>query len=121
MLRLLLDEHISPAVCSIVRQRRSQVLIQSILEWRDASLRGRDDHIVLAAAAEAGDALVTYDLRTIPPLLQVWAAQGLCHHGVIFIDERTYRPQDFAGIADALVRLPFVAAGAIDGRRGGDH
>ena len=72
MLQFLLDEHISPAVCSIVRERRSQVLIESLLEWRDGSLRGKDDHIVLAAAAEAGYALVTYDLRTIPPLLRIW-------------------------------------------------
>lgn len=97
MLQFLLDEHISPAVCSIVRDRRSQVLIESLLEWRDAGLRGKDDHIVLAAAAEAGYALVTYDLRTIPPLLHVWAAKGLSHHGVIFVDERTCRPARLFG------------------------
>ena len=60
---------------------------------------------MLAAAAEAGYAVVTYDLRTIPALLQAWAAKGLSHQGVIFIDERTCRPQDFAGIADALIRI----------------
>lgn len=105
MLQFLLDEHISPTVCSIVRERRSQVLIESLLEWRDAALRGKDDHIVLASAAEAGYTLVTYDLRTIPPLLQVWAAKGLSHQGVVFIDERTCRPQDFSAIADALTRI----------------
>jgi hypothetical protein len=36
---------------------------------------------------------VTDDLRTIPPLLQAWAASGHCHRGVIVIDERTCRPQ----------------------------
>lgn len=105
MLQFLLDEHISPTVCLIVRERRSQVLIESLLEWRDAVLRGKDDHIVLAAAAEAGYTLVTYDLRTIPPLLQVWAAKGRSHQGVVFIDERTCRPQDFSAIADALTRI----------------
>lgn len=105
MLRFLLDEHISPAVCSIVRVRRSQISIESLLEWRGGSLRGKDDHIVLASAAEAGYTLVTYDLRTIPSLLRAWAATGLEHQGVVFIDERTYRPQDFTGIADALVRI----------------
>ena len=105
MLQFLLDEHISPAVCSIVRERRSQVLIESLLEWRDGSLRGKDDHIVLTTtAAEAGFTLATY-LRTIPALLQAWAAKGLRHQGVIFIDERTCLPQDFAGIADALIRI----------------
>ncbi len=105
MLRFLLDEHISPAVCLIVRERSSGILIESLVEWREGSLRGKDDSIVLAAAAEAGYALVTYDLRTIPPLLRVWAAKGLSHQGVVFIDERTCRPQDFSAIADALIRI----------------
>jgi len=82
MLRFLLDEHISPTVCSIVRERRSEILIESLLEWRDGSLRGKDDDVVLTAAAETGYALVTYDLRTIPPLLQTWAAKGRSHQGV---------------------------------------
>ena len=89
----------------IVRERRSEVMIESLLEWREGSLRGRDDSIVLAATAEAGYALVTYDLRTIPPLLRGWAAKGLSHHGVVFIDERTCRPQDFSAVADALIRI----------------
>jgi hypothetical protein len=105
VLRFLLDEHISPAVCLIVRERSSGILIESLVEWREGSLRGKDDSIVLAAAAEAGYALVTYDLRTIPPLLRVWAAKGLSHQGVVFIDERTCRPQDFSAIADALIRI----------------
>jgi hypothetical protein len=40
---------------------------------------------VLTAAA-AGYTLVTYDLRTIPTLLQTWATNGRRHHGVIFFD-----------------------------------
>jgi hypothetical protein len=105
MLQLLLDEHISPAMSLIVRERRSEVLIKSLLEWGNGSLRGKDDSIVLAATAEAGYALVTFDLRTIPPLLKVWAEKGLSHQGVVFIDERTCRPQDFSAIADALIRI----------------
>ena len=65
MLQFLLDEHISPTVCSIVRERRGQISIDSILEWRDGSLRGKNDHIVLTASAGAAYTLVTYDLRTI--------------------------------------------------------
>lgn len=105
MLRLLLDEHISPTVCSIVREQRGQISIESLLEWRHGSLCGKEDHLVLTAAAEAGYTLVTYDLRTIPALLQIWAAKGLSHHGVIFIDERTCRPQDFPAIGEALIRI----------------
>lgn len=105
MLQFLLDEHISPAVCSIVRQQRNHISIVSLLEWRGGSLRGKDDPIVLTQAAEAGFTLVTYDLRTIPALLQAWAANGVSHQGIVFIDERTCRPQDFAGIADCLIRI----------------
>ncbi len=76
-----------------------------MLEWRDGSLRGKNDSIVLAAAAEAGYALITYDLGTILPLLRIWAAKGLGHQGFVFIDERTCRPQDFSGFADALIRF----------------
>jgi hypothetical protein len=105
MLRFLLDEHISPDVCSIVRSRRSSIGIESIHEWRDGSLRGKDDDYVLRVAAESGYALVTYDLRTLPPLLREWAARGQRHQGVVFIDELTCRSQDAAGIATALIRV----------------
>jgi hypothetical protein len=104
-LRFLLDEHISPAVCSIVRERRSEISIESLLEWRGGTLRGKDDDVVLSTATEAGYSLVTYHLRTIPALLRTWAARELSHRGVIFIDERTCRTQDFAGITDALIRI----------------
>ncbi|MBL8212445.1 MAG: hypothetical protein JNK87_17150 [Bryobacterales bacterium] len=83
--------------CTIVRDRRSAIDIESLLEWRDASLRGKDDNQVLTAAAEAGYALVTYDRRTIPGLLRTWAATGRSHGGVLFIDERTCRPRMFRG------------------------
>lgn len=69
MLRFLLDEHISSAVCSIVRRRRREVVIESVLEWQAGGMRGKDDDVLLNAAADAGLVLVTYDLRTIPALL----------------------------------------------------
>jgi hypothetical protein len=86
-------------------QRRGSIAIESLLTWREGSLRGKDDDPPLSAASEAGYALVTYDLRTIPALLRTWAEKGSSHRGVIFIDERTCRPQDFAGIAEALIRI----------------
>ncbi len=105
MLRFLLDEHISPEVCSIARGRRSAIEIESIHEWREGSLRGKDYHVVLRAATKARYALVTYDLRTMPPLLREWAARGESHQGVVFIDELSCRARDGGGIASALVRV----------------
>lgn len=115
MLRFLLDEHISPAVCAIVRERNRRIAIESLLDWRSGSLRGKDDNFVLTAASEAGFTLVTYDLRTIPLLLKILADEGLSHHGVIFVDERTCRPQDFGGLASSLIRI-WDEFGALDWR-----
>ena len=37
--------------------------------------------------------LVTYDRRTIPPLLKDWAEEGRPHAGVIFVDEKDHLPR----------------------------
>jgi energy-coupling factor transporter ATP-binding protein EcfA2 len=49
-----------------------------------------------------GLTLVTYALKTIPPLLVEWGASGRSHGGVIFVDERTISPADFRGLARSL-------------------
>jgi len=49
--------------------------------------------------------LVTYDRRTIPPLLKAWAEEGRKHGGVIFVDENTISPADIGGLVRALIQL----------------
>ena len=49
--------------------------------------------------------LVTYDRRTIPPLLKTWAESGRRHGGVIFVDEKSIAPADVGGLVQALHRL----------------
>jgi hypothetical protein len=49
--------------------------------------------------------LVTYDHRTIPPLLKAWTEQGRAHGGVIFVDEKTISPADIGGLVRALADL----------------
>lgn len=105
MLRFLLDEHLSPEICRIVQGQHPDIEMHSILTWRGGYLRAHNDEQVLAAAADAGLVLVTYDLRTIPPLLHQLAARSQNHAGVVFIDSRSCRPQDLTCIAAALVRL----------------
>ncbi len=56
-------------------------------------------------AAVQGVTLVTYDRRTIPPLLKTWAEEGRTHGGVIFVDERIISPADSGGLALGLARL----------------
>lgn len=102
MLKLLLDEHISPEVAKGLRQRHPRVSALSLAEWEQGSFMGLPDEIVLKEAAAQGFTLVTYDLRTIPPLLKIWAEAGRDHGGVIFVDGKTISPSDFGSLIHAL-------------------
>ncbi|MGC2271344.1 MAG: hypothetical protein WA539_05135 [Candidatus Sulfotelmatobacter sp.] len=56
-------------------------------------------------AAKQRLTLVTYDRKTIPPLLKLWAEEGRSHGGVIFVDEKTISPADIGGLVRALISL----------------
>lgn len=105
MLKLLLDEHISPDVAQGLRRARRNVAVQALAEWEDGNFLGQDDAACLREAAAQGLTLVTYDRRTIPPLLKAWAESGLAHGGVIFVDEKTISPADIGGLARALTLI----------------
>ena len=94
MLRLLLDIHLTPKVAAEVRRIRPDCRIESLLSWHGGAYRTAADVEILEAAHRAGWTLVTYDLRTIPALLRVWALRSIPHGGVIFIDGKTMRPDD---------------------------
>jgi hypothetical protein len=49
--------------------------------------------------------LVTYDRRTMPRLLKLWAETGQRHAGVVFVDERTVRPDAIGALTQALRTL----------------
>ncbi|MGO9336943.1 MAG: hypothetical protein ACLPY1_05480 [Terracidiphilus sp.] len=102
MLRLLLDEHISPQVAKGLRRSSRGIAVYSLTEWEDGNFLGQDDTACLREAAAQGLTFVTYDRRTIPPLLKTWAEAGLQHGGVIFIDERTISPADIGGLVRAF-------------------
>jgi hypothetical protein len=105
MLRLLLDEHIAPAVAMGLRRRNKSFVVRALREWEDGAYLGQDDAACLRAAYRAGLTLVTYDLRTIPPLLKRWTEEGRSHGGVIFVDEKTISPADVGGLVRALASL----------------
>ncbi len=105
MLSLLLDEQISPVVADQIAIRRPEIRIQSIYRWRHDVLTGVPDELVLQAAAQDALTLVTYDLKTIPPLLTEWCALRIPHAGVVFVDDRTIAPDDFGGLVRALIFL----------------
>jgi hypothetical protein len=105
VLKLLLDEHISQDVASGLRRRNQSLVVRYMVEWEQGSFLGLDDSTFLERAAARGLTLVTYDRRTIPPLLKAWAQDGQKHGGVIFVDEKTIAPQDIGGLVRALTDL----------------
>jgi hypothetical protein len=113
MLSLLLDEQISRQAAAALSALRSEVPVVSIYDWRAGALTGTDDALVLQGATEDGLTLVTYDLKTIPPVLAEWGASGRSHGGVVFVDDRSIAPSDFGGLARALL-FCWEAQGAWD-------
>ena len=105
MLRLLLDEHISPDVAvGLLRQSKS-VLVLPMTEWERGAFLGQEDELALLAAFTQGLTLVTYDCKTIPPLLKTWAEEERSHGGVIFVDDKTISPANVGGLIRALSKL----------------
>lgn len=105
MLKLLLDEHISPSVATGLHRRHRAIEIRSMVEWENGRFLGQDDHVCLREAAAQRLTLVTYDRRTIPPLLKNWAEEGRTHGGVIFVDEKTISPADIGALVLGLAEL----------------
>jgi len=105
MLKLLLDEHISPAVAGGLRRRHRTLVVICLMEWEEGEFLGQPDSACLLEAAKRGLTLVTYDRRTIPPLLKSWGEEERRHGGVIFVDEKTIPPSDHGGLVRALSDL----------------
>ena len=105
MLRLLLDEHISPRVAAGIRLRDKKIIIRDMVEWENGSFLGQEDAACLREALVQKLTLVTYDRRTIPPLLKNWAEEGRQHGGVIFVDEKTISQADIGGLIQSLGKL----------------
>lgn len=104
-MRFLTDEHISPAVAEQAAAKCPGIKIVALHDWRDGEFLGARDEVFLAEAAKEGMVLVTYDVRTIAPLLKSWAEAGVNHAGVVFVDQRTIAPQDFGELVAALSHL----------------
>src|SRR3984885_10170546 len=105
MLKLLLDEHISPDVVNGVQRRNRSLAIHPMPQWEGGNFLGKEDSVCLLEAAKQRLTLVTYDRRTIPPLLKLWAEEERSHGGVIFVDEKTISPADIGGLVRALISL----------------
>src|ERR1700728_3784371 len=105
MLKLLLDEHISPEVANGVGRRNKSLVIYSMVQWENGIFLGKEDSVCLLEAAKQRLTLVSYDRRTIPPLLKLWAEEERSHGGVIFVDEKTISPANIGALVRALISL----------------
>jgi len=105
MLHVLTDEHIDPDVAVAARKRSRSIQIKTLFEWEDGHFVGASDEEVLREAARQAMTLLTFDLKTIPPLLRIWGERGIDHGGVIFVDNKSFAQNDVSGISKALAAL----------------
>ena len=110
-MRLLLDAHLSPAIARSLQQDGIDAV--SLSDWLGGDYRSAPDDLIFATAFRHERVLVTFDCRTIPPLLKEWAETGRHHGGVILIDEKTLRPSDIGRLRRA--------SHALVAQRGGDE
>ena len=100
-LRLMLDENMSYVVAEQVRQKRSDVIIESVYTWRAGAYLGAQDAELIAALHEKDWLLVTYDTQILAE--QPFLFDGtLPFSGILFVDERTIAPKDFGGLVRSL-------------------
>ncbi|HEX5164447.1 MAG TPA: hypothetical protein VFV93_03545 [Thermomicrobiales bacterium] len=71
----------------------------------DGEYRTKPDETLLEIGFETGRVLVSYDVHTIPPLVQEWADAGRQHAGVIFITGRAAQINDVGAILRSLRTL----------------
>jgi len=100
-----LDEHISPAVARAAERRCAGIEVTPLRQWETGHWLSAPDDLILDEARKQGLTFVTYDLRTIPPLLRAWAEQGLGHGGVILVDNHTIPQNDIGALARALCEV----------------
>ena len=105
MLSLLLDENLSPEIVRQISEKRPDITITSVYHWRSGYYVKRPDEAILVAAAQEGLTLVTYDQRTILPLLTQWGQSGTDHAGILFVDNRSIANSDFGALVRSLMAL----------------
>lgn len=105
MLSFLLDEQISPEIVKQINSKHPEILIFSIHSWHNGNFMGVPDEAILQAARLEQLTLISYDQKTIPPILVEWGQKNINHAGVIFIDYRSISPSNFGGLVKAIVWL----------------
>jgi predicted nuclease of predicted toxin-antitoxin system len=105
MLSLLLDENLSPEIVRQIREKRADIAVVSIHQWHDGTYMAQRDEAIIIAATQEGLTLVTYDQKTILPVLVQWGQRGANHSGVVFIDDRSIASNNFGALVRSLTLL----------------
>jgi len=100
--RLLLDEMIDRAVAEQLRKRGHDVL--AVQDLRMAGLRGMPDSGLLAWAAEAGRAMVTYDAKDLVPVHHRMLADEAPHAGLLLVPRGKFSRDRADVVVGLLVR-----------------
>jgi len=103
--KLLLDVHIKRAAVTALKKRVAAIDVVHLADWRGGAFRNAEDAEILKLCFEENRVLVTYDQRTIPSLLRLWAAEERPHAGVIFGDQQSVPANEPGVFASALVKL----------------
>ncbi len=105
MLSFLLDEQISPEIAKQIKKKRVDIEIFTIYTWQKGYYLGVSDEVILKAAAKEELTFITYDQKTIPPILFEWGQANINHAGVVFIDYRSITPNNFGALVRAIIWL----------------
>jgi predicted nuclease of predicted toxin-antitoxin system len=105
MLFLLLDENISPEITKQITEKRPDISIISVYHWHEGDYKGKSDENILATAQQENLTLVTYDQKTILPVLVQWGQLERDHAGVVFLDERSIANNNFGAQVRSLIAL----------------
>lgn len=102
-MRLLLDEHLSPRVARLLRERGHDVVAVA----ERPGLVGLEDQQIWSIAISEDRAVVTVDVRDYSVLARLTAAAGHSHPGLVLVASSAFPPRrDGIGrMADALDRL----------------
>lgn len=99
-LALLLDEHISPTLAQMLRDRSVDAV--AVQHWREGALLSKPDEQLLIEAEKESRILVSYDVATLGQAAQELARNGQEHAGVLLISSKTVRPDAYSRLCDIL-------------------
>ena len=104
-MKVLFDCHVAKAAVEALKNRVPGLSPEHLARWREGAFLRATDAEILAICYEERRVFVTFDQKTIPDLLRLWAAEERPHSGVIFADENTIKPSNPSAVAAAVAAL----------------